>query len=164
MQNNPAIYTDTMTDEELQFLIRKDEKETVLFYRVVRVLMVICFVIPFIVAWVRAAKGDEKPFEYGYYFLGVLFLMTFLGVVLFAAYKNVMEKLKLDIKRKIKIVERTKIVRKQFVRQNNTFFFYLDSPNKLSIEVAERDYRMFNDGDELNIEYSKYSKFYFGYF
>jgi hypothetical protein len=34
----------------------------------------------------------------------------------------------------------------------------------MSIEVTQDDFLKFEEGDEINIEYSKYSKEYFGYF
>lgn len=158
------LHNEQLSSEELDFLIKKDERETTLFYRTIRVLMIICFVLPFIVAWVRAFAGEEHPFEYGYYFLGVGFLLSFLGVCAWLAYRRVLYKLKADIRGRTKTIERTKIKRKQFMPHNKTYYFFLDSPNKLSIEVSEQDYQLLNDGDELNIEYSTYSKLYFGYF
>lgn len=157
-------YNELMSEEELSFLIKKDERETSLFYKVLTVMMTICFILPFIVAWFRAANGEERPFEYGYYFLGVGFLLSFVGMSVYATYRHVLGKLKADIKKKTKTVERAKIIRKQKVRQNSTYYFYLDSPVKLSIEVAEIDYYRLGEGDEINIEYSEKAKFYFGYF
>jgi hypothetical protein len=48
--------------------------------------------------------------------------------------------------------------------QNNTYYLYLSSAVKLSIEVSIDDYRQVAEGDELNIEYTTYSRFYLGYF
>lgn len=153
-----------MTDEELAFLVRKDEEETRSFYKTARVIMVICFIVPFIVAWGRAFLGEGNPFEYGYYFLGVLFLLAFAGSGFWLAYTRILGKLKKDIKKRSKTVELTRIKRKQYVPQNKTYHFYLDSPVKLSIEVAEHDYNAYDESDEVNIEYSTNARFYFGYF
>lgn len=158
------LHKEQLSGEELDFLVRKDEKESRLFYRTVRTFMGICFVIPFIVAWVRALNGEDHPFEYGYYFLGVGFLLLFTFICAWFAYRRGLYKLKKDISNKSKTVERTKIQRKQFMPHNKTYYFYLESPNKLSIEVSEYDYHMLDKGDELNIEYSTNAKFYFGYF
>lgn len=157
-------YNELMSDEELAFLIKKDEHETKLFYKVLTVMVTISFILPFIVAWMRAANGEEAPFEFGYYFLGVGFLLSFVGVCAYAAYVFVISNVKTDIKNKTKTVERARIKRKQKVRQNGTYYFYLDSPNKLSIEVSEEDYYRLGEEDEINIEYSQKAKFYFGYF
>lgn len=164
MKQEVSIHKESLLPGELQFLMDKDEKETRSFYRAVRVFMFICFIIPFIVAWMRAMSGDETPFEYGDYFLGVTFLLSFTGLSAWMAYKRSLQKIKRDIKNRTKTIERTHITRKQYMPHNHTYYFYLDSPNKLSIEVSESDYYMLNDGDELNIEYSTNAKMYFGYF
>jgi len=164
MRKELVIENELMSDEELQFLINKDEKETRTFYRAISVFMIICFVIPFIVAWMRAMDGDEHPFELVAYFLGVGFLLSFLGVCAWVTYSRSLQKIKTDIKKRSKTVERTHITRKQYVAGNHTYYFYLDSPVKLSIEVSETDYHLLNDGDEVNIEYSTNAKLYFGYF
>jgi len=164
MQQELIKHNEQMSAEELQFLIHKDEQETRSFYRTISVFMVICFVLPFIVAWIRAFGGDKQPFEFGYYFLGVAFLLAFLGLCAWMAYRYSLQNIKTDIRKKAKTVERTTIKRKQYMPHNKTYYFYLDSATKLSIEVKEEDYHMFKDGDELNIEYSTNAKFYFGYF
>jgi len=164
MKQEVSIHKEVLSPEELQFLMDKDRKETRTFYRAVRVFMAVCFIIPFIVAWMRAMDGDENPFELGAYFLGVAFLLSFTGLCAWLAYRRSLQKVKADIRQMSKTVERTRITRKQYMPQNHTYYFYLDSPNKLSIEVSENDYHLLNDGDELNIEYSTHAKLYFGYF
>lgn len=164
MQQQVSIHKEALTPEELQFLKDKDEKETRAFFRAVRVFMFICFIIPFIVAWMRAMDGDENPFELGAYFMGVTFLLCFTGLCAWLAYRRSLQKVKADIRHNSKTIERTRITRRQYMPQNNTYYFYLSSPNKLSIEVSESDYYMLKDGDELNIEYSTHAKLYFGYF
>ncbi|HEY9178110.1 MAG TPA: hypothetical protein VIN07_10485 [Flavipsychrobacter sp.] len=164
MKQEVRIHKESLSPEELQFLMDKDQKETRTFYSAIRVFMFVCFVIPFIVAWLRAMDGDENPFELGAYFLGVGFLLSFTGLCAWLAYRRSLQKIKRDIKNRSKTVERTHITRKQYMPHNHTYYFYLDSPNKLSIEVSEADYHLLNDGDELNIEYSTNAKMYFGYF
>ncbi len=164
MKAEVRTHSEQLSPEELQFLVDKDEKETRTFYRAIRVFMVVCFIIPFIVAWMRAMDGDEHPFELGAYFLGVAFLLSFTGLCAWLAYRRSLQKIKTDIRKRSKTVERAKITRKQYMPHNHAYYFYLDSPTKLSIEVSESDYYMLNDGDEVNIEYSTNSKLYFGYF
>lgn len=158
------IHSERLSDEELAFLLRKDEQETRSFYRTARIVMAICFIIPFVVAWGRAFFGENNPFEFGYYFLGVLFLLAFAGTGFWLAYTRILGKLKKDIKERAKTIELTRIKRKQYMPHNKTYYFYLDSPVKLSIEVEEQDYHAFNETDEVNIEYSTNARFYFGYF
>lgn len=164
MKQDVRIHKEHLTPEELQFLVEKDEKESRTFYRAIRVFMIVCFAIPFVVAWMRAMDGDENPFDLGDYFLGVTFLLGFTGLCAWLAYRRSLQKVRTDIKNRSKTIERAKITRKQYMPHNHTYYFYLDSPNKLSIEVTESDYYMLNDGDEVNIEYSTNSKLYFGYF
>lgn len=159
------IIQDELTDTELDFLLKKYERETKNFYRVLSIFMIICFVIPFVVAWVRAFGGDgSKAFSYFQYFLGVGYLMSFLAICAWVTYRRTLHKIKQDITQCSKTIERSRITRKQHIQHNNEYYFYLDSPNKLSIEVTEPDFYMLKEGDEINIEYSTNAKLYFGYF
>ncbi len=161
-------YIETMNEEELAFLEKKVDKEGAQFYKVAKVLMAFCFIIPFIFAWFRAAEGDEIQieiaFSYVSYFGGVLFLLLFAGSIMYFSYRRNLGKLHADLKSKTKTIEPTIIKRKQYMPHNKQHYFYLDSPNKLSIEVGKQDFDRYAQGDELNIEYATHSKFYFGYF
>lgn len=155
---------DKLTTEELSFLNKKEEKERVQFYKVLRTILIICFVVPYVVSWFRATEGVPDPFSFTYYFSGVGFLMVFSGSIAYFIYRNNLNKIQRDIKKRSKTVEHTHITRKQFMPQTNTYYFYLDSPTKLSIEVSQQDYESMRQGDELNIEYTTHAKFYLGYF
>lgn len=157
-------YKEPLSQEELAFLKEKEAKERRQLYKVVRVFMVMCFICPFVAAWYKAAKGEEMAFSYGNYFLGVVFLLCFSGLGIYWSYYLHLRKVQKDIRHNTKIIERTIITRKQYMPSNNTYFFYLASPIKLSIEVNEDDYRRLDTGDEVNIEYTGYSNFYLGYF
>ncbi len=67
-------YKQPLNKEELSFLKRKEEKERKLFYKLASIFMILSFTCPFIVSWFRAADGQENPFSYTHYFIGVLFL------------------------------------------------------------------------------------------
>ncbi len=157
-------HEEIMDAEELAFLEKKDEKESAQFFRFMRIVLILCFVIPFIAAWFKALSGDADPFSYFFYFIGVFILLVFSTLCAYIAYRRSLFRVKQDIRQKKKIVEHTHITRKQYMPHNRLFYFYLDSPTKLSIEVSEEDYHTMDKGDELNIEYSKYAKFYFGYY
>jgi hypothetical protein len=157
-------YREPLDKEELSFLRRKEEKERKQFYKIFRVFMVLSFICPFLVAWFRAIEGVENPFSIARYFLGVIFLLCFSGVGIYRAYYYNLRKVQHDIKNGTKTIERTYITRKQYMPLNHTYFFYLSSPNKLSIEVDEYDYRRLDKGDEVSIEYTTVSKLYLGYF
>lgn len=157
-------YRESLNKEELSFLRRKEEKERKQLYKIVRVFMILCFICPFIIAWFRAAEGQENPFSFTYYFIGVIFLLCFSAAGIYWGYYHNLRKVQLDIKYGTKTIERAFITRKQYMPVNNAYFFYLSSAVRLSIEVAEYDYRRLNSGDEVNIEYTTYSKMYLGYF
>lgn len=164
MQVQLFRYNEQLDTEELAFLVKKEARDKTMMYKLIRVLMVFCFVIPFIATWFRATDGVPDPFSYTYYFSGVLFLACFSGFAVFVSYRRTLYKIEQDIRHRTKTIERTHITRKQFMPQNNTYYFYLNSPNKLSIEVKQEDFHAMQNGDELNIEYTTYSKFYLGYF
>lgn len=163
------IYTEPLTEDERLFLIKKELKDRTLFYRVLKVLMVLCFICPFAGAWFYAL-GDDKQvpegtyFSYSNYFLGVGFLLLFVAACAYIGYKRTLEKLQADLRHNAKIVERAHIIRRQYMRQNDTYYFYIDSPNQISIEVSAEDYRQWQEGDELNIEYTAHARLYLGYF
>lgn len=157
-------YREPLSNDELSFLQKKEEKERKQFYKVARVFMIMSFICPFVVAWFRALEGSENPFSITYYFGSVLFLMGFSGLGLYWGYYNNLRKVQQDITNGTKTIERTFITRKQYMPLKNSYFFYLSSAVKLSIEVNEYDFRRLENGDELNIEYTTYAKLYLGYF
>lgn len=157
-------YDEPLEEDELVFLQNKLGKESAQFYKIIRILLVFCFACPFLIAWFRAINGVEDPFSYKYYFGGVLFLTIFSGSIVYVAYYNTLRRIRLDIKKGTKTIERVHITRKQYMPHNNSYYLYLDSPVKLSIEVSTDDYHQIGEGDELNIEYTTCSRFYLGYF
>lgn len=157
-------YNEPLEYDELEFLAKKENKERKQFYKIIRIFMIFSFVLPFIVAWFRAADGAENPFSYLNYFVGVAFLLSFSGVTTYIGYHRTLKQVQLDIRDRTKTIERTHITRKQYMPQNNTYYFYIDSPTRLSIDVSEYDYHRLDDGDELSIEYTTHSKLYLGYF
>jgi len=157
-------YSEALNAEELAFLRKKELRERRQFVKVIRVLLLLCFICPFVLAWYNAFEGVAEPFSYGYYFLGVLFLMCFSGVAVWIVYNSNLRKLQADISHHTKTVEQAHIVRKHHMAMNDTFHFYLDSPVKLSIEVSEHDFNRLEQGDEVNIEYTTHAQLYLGYF
>lgn len=157
-------YLERLNSDELAFLRKREQRDRHHFFRTVRVLMVICFVIPFVVAWFTALEGLDDAFSYKRYFLGVTYLLCFAGICVYVSYHYFLRKIRKDIKALTKTIERVHITEKKFMPQNSSFFFYLDSPTKLSIEVTEEDFSRMKEGDEVNIEYTTHSKLYLGYF
>lgn len=164
MNHEVLRYQEPLEPSELDFLRRKVAQDRKQFYKVLRVLLILCFVCPFIVAWIRALVGAPNPFSYTFYFLGVGFLLIFSGTTAYISYYYFLRKTELDLRSNQKIIERTHITGKRYMPQTNSFHFYLDSPTRLSIEVSEPDYLALEEGDEVNIEYTSVSKMYLGYF
>jgi hypothetical protein len=157
-------YNEPLEDDELAFLQRKEGKERQQFYKLIRMAMIVAFVVPFIMTWVNALSGKDNPFSYGYYFASTGIIMLLSGGVVYMVYHNTLQVVQRDISHATKTIELTHISRKQYMAQNNSFHFYLTSPTRLSIEVSEKDYHRLDEGDEVNIEYTTYSKMYLGYF
>lgn len=149
---------------ERAFLRSREADDRKVYYRLIRYCLILAFIIPFIIAWVRALGGKDDPFSYLYYFLGVGFLILFSGLWLSIAYFRFLYKIQKDIRDGYKMVEQTKISRKQFMPHNNKYYLYLHSPTRLSIEVEEADFHAWQEGDEINIEYTPHSLQYLGYF
>ena len=157
------LYKSPLNPDELSFLRQKEKKQRKQFYNLVRYVMLLCFICPFAGAWIKAVKGDELAFSYAHYFLGVGFLTAFCSIWLFWAYRINLYKTQKDIATGTKTIETVFITRKQYMASNNTYYFYLSTPKKLSIEVNENDYRAMNKGDELQIAYTSFSEEYLGY-
>lgn len=164
MQRRIVIYDQPLEPDELEFLERKDEKDTRQFYRIMKIFMLFSFIIPFGIAWFRVLDGTENPFSMLFYFASVAFLLAFSGFCSYLAYRRTLQKIKNDIRDKTKTIEQTHITRKQYMPHDKKYYFYLDSPNKLSIEVSEGDYYSMHEGDEMSIEYSTHARLYLGYF
>jgi hypothetical protein len=157
-------YTEPLETSELAFLQQQEQKERKQYYRIFRIFMIVSFVVPFIGSWYRAFDGAPNAFSPGRYFVttGVL-----LGISVGAttiAYRMNLKKMKHDIKERTKTIEMAHVTKRVHATINDTYFFYLDSPTKLSIEVSVDDYYRFKEGDEISIEYITHSGFYLGYF
>lgn len=157
-------FIEPLSNDELFFLKKKEQLDRHYFYLAVRAIMIICFVIPFLIAWISAIYGLPNAFGYRKYFTGVGFLICFAGLCTYISYHYYLRKVQQDIQHNTKVIERTQITQKKFMPQNGAYYFYLNSPIKLSIEVSEQDYHRLEAGDEVNIEYTTYSKQYLGYF
>lgn len=164
MNNIPQRYKDVLNPRELEYLKKKESEQRRGFFKVFRILMVLCFVLPFIFAWYKAAEGLPAAFSYVRFFIIASVLMFVAGISTYFTYTLYIKRLRLDIINGAKTVETTRITKKLFVPASNTFHFYLDSSSKLSIEVSRTDFEQFNQGDEVNLEFSTFSREYLGYF
>lgn len=72
--------------------------------------------------------------------------------------------LKKDVDGKTKTIEITNIIEKKYMPHNDSYHFIIESQNKHSLEVDKDTYVLYADGDEINLEYTTYSKIDLGYY
>ncbi len=170
-------YEEPMNQAELSFLREKEAKEKPMFFRTIRTLSVLFIIVPCCLGIIMESikrnqdnevmarlREEEDPHVYLYYFVGMLVLLLIVALGGYISYSRTLKRLQKDIRLGLKTVEQTEISRKQFVDSNNTYHFFLRSTFRLSIEVSKEDFAVYEEGDEINIEYSTFSKTYFGYF
>lgn len=170
-------YEEAMTETELSFLQEKANKERKLLSRVIRNLSFIFVILPCCIGIIMeslkryqstpdmiAIQDREDPHVIRNYFIGMVILLLLVAFFSAVYYFRSLWKLEKDLKTNLKSVEQTTIDRKQYIKSNDSCFFFLNSATQLSIEVSKEDFERFHEGDEINIEYSTYSKVYFGYF
>lgn len=164
MATDPKHYTEPLAAKELDFLKQKEAKDRVLYYKIYKILMTISFVIPFATSWVRAIEGQEAAFSIFRYFLNTAMLLIIFSITIYFTYRYNLRRVQRDIREGTKTVEVNRIKRKAFFPSSDTYYFYIDSKIKLSIEVSSADYARLDEGDEVCIEYSTHSRHYIGYF
>jgi hypothetical protein len=164
-----------MREEELAFLKKKKDRQQSLFSRAVRTLVILCIVMPMLVGLImeslqypelqqHAAETEMIDVPRYYYLIGMAALLVLVGLGSYWSYVRTLRKLVLDLREQTKMVEKTEIVRKQFMTLTQTYHFYIQSAVRLSIEVNALDFEKYQVGDEINIEYSSHALEYFGYF
>ncbi|HET8574045.1 MAG TPA: hypothetical protein VFL76_09250 [Edaphocola sp.] len=157
--------------DELAFLARKLSQERQSFWTVMRSLLVTSVAMPVLLLVFKSIRYPDdaqliKRAEFpDYYFLiAALLMLLLIGFAGYISYWGSVRKLARDCREKIKVIERTTILRKVFMKENHTCHFYLNTGTRLSIEVSPKDFAFFEPGDEINIEYSRNAKEYFGYY
>ncbi|MGN6568328.1 MAG: hypothetical protein ACTHJ0_10270 [Flavipsychrobacter sp.] len=164
MPNELTRYKEPLEDSEMAFLQHQEEKERHAYYKFFRICMIISFVAPFIGSWYRAFDGAPNAFSPARYFVTTGVLLGISVGATIVGYRVNIRKMKHDIQERTKTIEMTHVTKRVHATINDTYYFYLDSPTKLSIEVSPEDFYRFKEGDEISIEYITYSKFYLGYF
>jgi hypothetical protein len=158
------IYTETLEQKELAFLVDKEHKDKRTYYKIFRMLMIGCFVFPFIGSWYRAVEGAPNAFSAPRFFVSTILLLGVSGTAMWMAYRVNLRKIQADLHERTKTIELAHILRKQYMHRSDAYYFYIDSPTKMSIQVTRDDYDRLDIGDEVNIEYYSNSKLYLGYF
>lgn len=154
--------------DELEFLERRYRSESKIYMRGMNVLLVLAAVAPLIVCLVLLMlnRAEENTLDnlYQIYFMGLAFMMGFVGMIALVSYRLKVRAYYKDTMSKKKIIEQTNIIQKKYMKLNNTYHFYLSSAVMYTVEVGPADFEHFQLGDEINVEYAQYSKEYFGYF
>ena len=162
------IHLEPLSQDELDFIHRRYRTESRLYMRTMNVLLILGTLAPLVVCLVLITLSDDKRPSiealYKVYFVGLLFMLLFVGLIAIVAYRIKLLAYNKDKSQRQKIVEPTNIMQKKYMKLNNTYHFYLDSPNKYTIEVSPTDFDKWQLGDEITIEYARHSKEYFGYY
>ena len=159
-----TIRIEPLSNDEIDFLSATQAKERRAFYFGMKIMIVVCLAMPLFVAYI--VHFEDKPiltFKEAYCYAQIIMALIFIFILL-ASYIRKLLFIDLDLKHQQKIIEGVEIMQKKFMPQNQRFYFYINSRIKLSIEVTQNDFLQFVEGDEINIEYSQYSKEYFVYF
>lgn len=159
-----ASYIEPLDTDELDVLMEMEVKDRKMYYKVYNVLMVMSFVIPFICSWYRAFDGAPNAFSVTRFFASTVALLSLSTAAVYTSYRYFLRKVQHDIKHKTKTIDICHIVRKQYMPQNNTYHFYVDARDKLSIEVSQLFFSLLETGDEVNLEFTTHSRLYLGYF
>ena len=160
---NP-IFIEPLDDDEIFFVTKKYEKVSKEYLRIMNLFLIASGVIPLILAIGFGIVFNDIRMFYRIFTISLVSLIIFFCIIsvifyfiqLYAVYK--------DNKFKTKTLEQCIITKKNYIQINNSFHFYINSDVKYSIEVSENDFNMFNLGDEINIEYTTFSKEFLGYY
>lgn len=163
-----TAYEEEMTAKERAFIQGLLEAESVGYFRTLRLIgiigMVLVVFVGLIASLAKPENALEKKFSLpDYIFAAVCFFILVYSIAIFGK-KRYSRKFKNDLKYGLKTVLAIPIQQKQFVPQTNSCHFHLNYPDLLSIEVSADDFRAFQVGDAVSVEFAKYSKTYLGYF
>ncbi len=158
----PAAYFDFMLPGEKEQLVSKRSQEQRLFRKTARLIFLLSPVIPVFIGVIASnVKEKGKVFHWQSFTLASVMMLFFIIFLTAIAYYFSFAKINKDIARNIKIVEQVKITRKNAFAINHSFYFYVRSENVGSFLVPERIYREYREGDEINVQYTPFSKIYY---
>ena len=157
-----------LNTDELEFIERRYRSESKIYMRTMNVLLILGTLSPvvFCIGVIFFKAEDEVSMRslYHTYFIGLIAMLIFVGMIAYVSYREKLLDYGKDKVAKKKVIELTNIKQKKYMKLNNTYHFYLTSPNKYTIEVSPTDFEKWQLGDEVSIEYAQYSKEYFGYY
>ncbi len=162
------VYEEEMTRKEMAFIARLLEQDSIGYFRVLRMMLVVAVssivIIGLIASLVKPENKLEEQFSLpNYIFAATLALLFLLGITIYGK-KRFSRKYRADLKHGIKRVIALSIRQKQYVALSRTFHFHLNYPGLNSIQVSAADFETFRIGDMVHVEFAKYSQTYLGYF
>ncbi len=157
-----------LNTDELEFILRRYRSESKIYMRTMNILLILGTLSPlvFCIGMILFKQEGEVSTHslYQAYFVGLIAMMIFVSIIAYVSYREKLAGYAKDKLYQNKIVELTNVKQKKYMKLNNTYHFYLTSPNKYTIEVSPTDFEKWQLGDEISIEYAQYSKEYFGYY
>jgi len=90
--------------------------------------------------------------------------LTFITLILMLVYKLHIQILFKEIAAGQKIIECTKIYKKKYMHQNNTFHFFINSRILKTVEIDQKTFERYEINDEINVEYTPKSLKLLGYY
>ena len=161
--SNP-IFIEPLEEDEMIFVAKKYEKASKEYLRIMNLFLIASGLIPLILAISFGIVLNDIRMFYRVFTISLISLITFFCIVSVIFYFIQVYAVFKDKKFNTKTLERCNISKKNYVEINHSFHFYLNSEVKYSIEVTENDFNLFNLGDEINIEYTTFSKEFLGYY
>jgi uncharacterized membrane protein YozB (DUF420 family) len=153
-----------MEPDEFAFIQKRHDKESREFMRAMNVVLAFAVIIPFLTSLFYYVKFQDTGIMLSAFVISLVITMILFVIIAYFTYQRTLSALKHDLREQTKIVESTLITEKKYMALNHTYHFFLYRAFKISIEVNEVDFARFDVNDEINIEYARYSKEYFGYF
>lgn len=159
------LRTERMSEDEIEFLKRRYIKESKNFYTGMKWLLVAILMMPFLVLLVhRYYDGNDGLSDKEVWLYAQLIMMAIYIFALAITYFRLLHPYVQDLKLQEKVVETVLILEKKFMPQNNTYHFYINSEPTYSIEVDQDTFLYYHIQDAINIEYTRHSEIYLGYF
>jgi hypothetical protein len=164
MRSTPQATAIPLEEDEILFLERRFERVRKEYMYGMKLLMWICVLLPVVSALLSLLNDTvyiPLPVIYGY---GQLITAIAFILIMGANYYRGLYQIKKDLHYRIKLAFPVEILRKRYVAQNNTHHFFISVGLKYSIEVDQNYFDQYQEGDEVMIEFTRYSKIFLGYY
>ena len=159
-----TIRIEPLEDDEFDFIQKRYDKESKAYMFGMNMILLASVLVPLGAALFYYLRFHQTDIMIKAFLYALSVTALFSLIVGFFGYQRSLADLKKDLKSHSKLVESCLITEKKYMSLNHTYHFFLDSVFKYSIEVSEEDFNRFQEQDEINIEYTKYSREYFGYY